>query len=104
MPAPGHAPDGHVAGPLDPAMPRQASPGPINPDLALALMSRIWSAGIEVAAIGALVGDGPLSDRATAIVGQLDSVIRDIRAGASAPPALTGRFGASGLPVPDVAV
>lgn len=97
MGAPGHAHDGHVDGPLDPAVPRQPIPGPINPELALTLMSRIWSAGIEVAAIGALIGDGPLSDRATAIVGELDAVIRDIRAGASALPSPAGRSGA-GLP------
>ena len=84
MRAPGDTPDGHVDGPVDRPMPRQPDPGPINSELALTLMSRIWSAGIEVAAIGALIGDGPLSDKATAIVGELDSVIRDIRAGASA--------------------
>lgn len=58
------------------------TPG-IQPELALRLMQNIFSAGIQLAALQALLGDGHLGDRAAAIGEQLDRVIRDIRAGTS---------------------
>lgn len=58
------------------------TPG-IQPELALRLMQSIFSAGIQVAALQALLGDSLLSEKAASIVDQLDTVIRDIRAGTS---------------------
>lgn len=59
------------------------TPG-IQPELALRLMQNVFAAGIQLSALQALLGDSHLSDRAAAIVEQLDAVIRDIRAGTSA--------------------
>jgi len=66
-----------------PATIEESKLGHIQPALALRLVGSIFSASIQLTALRALLGDGPLNDKAAAIVEELDTVIRDIRAGVS---------------------
>ena len=59
--------------------------GQIEPELAESLITRIFAAGLHLTALQSLLGDGTLSDKAAAIVEELDLVIRDIRVGVLEP-------------------
>ena len=54
--------------------------GHLPPEVALRLIGSISSAALQLTALRALLRGSPLSEKAAAIVEELDVVIRDIRA------------------------
>lgn len=56
--------------------------GHIAPELALKLINRLFAAGLHLAALQSLLGDGALRERAAAAGEELDLLIRDIRVAA----------------------
>lgn len=64
-----------LPGPLEPAVPQDSMP-----EFAGIVVNRLFSIGLSLESARSIVGNGPAGDRVAAATGEVDELIRDIRA------------------------